>query len=374
MQFPIRVLHVIGNMDQGGIESLLMSLYRNIDRKIIQFDFLTHTKRKGFFDNEIKALGGRVYEVISPFSIKGIFFYQSQLRNFFKKKPHFNIVHSHMNTFSGIILIAAKAMGIETRIAHSHTTVAANKLKTPMWKLSKLFGQKAITHRFTCSKEAAVWSFGKYADTARLFKNAIDVSMYNFNQSFRNDIRDNLNLKNKFVIGHVGRFNEIKNHPFLIDVFANYLKINKDSVLILIGDGPLKQSIKLKVNKLKIENSVIFLGNRNDVNILLCAMDIFVFPSINEGLGIVAIEAQASGLPCLVSSALPKEVKITENLEYASLKDGPEHWANRINKLKGNDRINTYKSIVDNGYDIIECSEWLTGFYVDCNEKVILSE
>ena len=172
--------------------------------------------------------------------------------------------------------------------------------------------------------------FWKHPDKAVIFKNAIDLEKYRFSNATRKRYRNELDLENKYVIGHVGRFNQIKNHSFLIDVYAKLQKRRKDAVLLLVGDGPLLSNMQKKANELGIADTVMFLGNGDDVENLLCAMDIFIFPSTNEGLGIVAIESQASGLPCLVSDTLPYEAKVTDLLEYIPLKNGADYWASRI--------------------------------------------
>lgn len=370
MNQPIRILHIVGVMDQGGIETLLMNLYRNIDRSLIQFDFLTHSTKKGYFDDEIKSLGGNIYSVVNPFSLKGLFLYKKILSDFFTQHAEYTIVHSHMNTFSGIILSIAKKSGVKTRIAHSHTTIAASNIKTPLWKFSRLFGHHAITQYFACSSDATKWSFGRHADKAVIFKNAIDLEKYRFSNDTRETYRNKFDLTEKYVVGHVGRFNQIKNHDFLIDVFRHLLKKRQESLLLLVGDGPLLGEMQKKVHKFGIEDSVIFLGNRDDVEKLLCAMDIFVFPSTNEGLGIVAIEAQALGLPCFVSDALPSEVKVTELLTYEPLENGSEYWASRIQECRiQKDRDKAYLEVKKHGYDIVESAKNLKGFYISCEKK-----
>lgn len=370
MKEPIRILQVVGVMDQGGIETLLMNLYRNIDRSMIQFDFLTHSSKKGFFDDEIKSLDGKIYSVVNPLSARGVFQYNKVLTHFFTEHPEYTIVHSHMNTFSGIILSIAKKTGVKTRIAHSHTTIAASSIKTPLWKFSRLFGHNAITHYFACSRDAAKWSFGKHSDKAVIFKNAIDLEKYQFSKNTREISRNELDLKDKYVVGHVGRFNEIKNHSFLIDIHVKLLKKKKNAVLLLVGDGPLLPDMRKKANDLDVADSILFLGNRDDVEKLLCAMDIFVFPSTNEGLGIVAIEAQASGLPCFVSDILPDEVKVTQLLEYVPLEKCADTWASRIQTCHlPENRAEAYLEVKEQGYDIKESAEWLKYFYINCEKE-----
>ncbi len=370
MKQPIRILHIVSIMDPAGIETLLMSIYRNIDRSLIQFDFLTHSTQKGFFDDEIISLGGRIYSVVNPFSVKGIVQYQKELSTFFKAHSEYSIVHSHMNSYSGMILKVAKKHGLKVRIAHSHTSYHSSFIKRQLVYISRILGKNTNTHFFACSKDAAKWSFGKDADHAIIFNNAIDTSRFKFSSQIRLEYRKQLDLKNKYVIGNIGRFVEKKNHSFLIETFHKVHSIKNNAVLLLMGDGPLLKNMQQKVKELGLDDSVFFLGNRDDIENLLCAMDIFVFPSIHEGLGIVAIEAQASGLNCLVSDAVPKEVNITPLLEYAALEKGTDYWASQILDCQiSKNRDDAYIEVKKQGYDIKENTEWLKKFYFNCIKK-----
>ena len=366
----IRVLHIVGIMNQGGIETLLMNLYRNIDRSIVQFDFLVHSNNEGYFNKEIISLGGKIYSIINPFSLKGMFQYNKELSSFFKKHTEYTIVHSHMNTFSGIILSVAKNAGVNIRIAHSHATGISNPIRRPMGIIAKHFGEDAITNSFACSRDAAKWNFNKTSEKTYIFKNTIDIEKYRFSKKTRMLYRNKLGLKNKHVVGHIGRFDKIKNHSFLIDIHAKLIKKQENTVLLLIGEGPLLTYIQKKVHDLNIDNSVIFLGNRNDVEKLLCAMDLFILPSINEGLGIVAIEAQTSGLPCFVSDALPPETKVSSLLNYLPLSKGTDYWASYIQeKITSRNRDNAYIEVKKQDYDIKKSAEWLKNFYISQNKE-----
>ena len=354
-------------MDPAGIETLLMSIYRNIDRLLIQFDFLTHSTQKGFFDDEIISLGGKIYSVVNPFSIKGIVQYQKKLSTFFKEHSEYSIVHSHMNSYSGMILKVAKKYGLKVRIAHSHTSYHSSFIKRQLVYISKILGKNTNTHSFACSKDAAKWSFGKEADHAIIFNNAIDTSRFKFSSKIRSEYRKQLNLEDKYIIGNIGRFVEKKNHGFLIDTFQKVHATKDNAVLLLMGDGPLLKEMQEKVKELELDDSVLFLGNRDDIEHLLCTMDIFVFPSIHEGLGIVAIEAQASGLNCLVSNTVPQEVKITPLLNYIPLEKGTDYWASQIlNCPIYTNRDDAYLEVKKQGYDIKENTEWLKKFYFKC--------
>ncbi len=220
MQAPLRVLHIVGIMDQGGIETFLMNLYRHIDRSVIQFDFLTHGSKKGFFDDEINSLGGRIYSVVNPFSLKGMFHYRKELLHFFREHPEYTIVHSHMNTFSGIILSIAKQADIPVRIAHSHASGISNPVRLPMGMAAREFGKSSITHFFACSKDAAKWNFRKNADNTTIFKNSICLEKYRFSKAARSAYRKQLGIENKYFLGHIGRFTKLKKHTFLIDIYS----------------------------------------------------------------------------------------------------------------------------------------------------------
>lgn len=356
-----RILHVVTYMGRGGLETMLMNYYRQIDRNKIQFDFLTHRSFKADYDDEILLLGGRIFHLprLNPFSSE----YKSKLRSFFKEHSEYSIIHVHQDCMSSVILKIAKECGVKVRIAHSHSNFQDLNIKL----FVKLFYKHKIgcyaTHLMACSRNAGEWMFGK--KPFQVLRNAIEASRYNYNTIVRKNIREKLKIGNDtLVVGHVGRFSPPKNHSFIIDIFnALHIK-NSNSVLLLVGDGEGRSLIEKKIKQLKLQEHVLLLGKRSDVNEIMQAMDVFLFPSIYEGLGIVVIEAQASGMPCLISDKVPTECKITNLVYRLRLKDDISTWVENILKLSHLPRENTYETIIKNGYDIKQNVEFLQDFYL----------
>lgn len=358
----IRILHIVTYMGRGGLETMIMNYYRNIDRNRVQFDFLVHRDFEADYDKEIIQLGGRIYRLppLNPLSKE----YLSKLDNFFKEHKEYKIVHSHLDCMSAIPLKYAKLNGVPVRIAHAHSSNQTKDLKYPLKLFYKTKISKYANNLFACSNDAGRWMFGKSADFTVL-NNAIDTEKYLFNNNTAQKVRKELNIKNdSLVIGHVGRFENPKNHIFIIDIFAELLKNNSNSVLLLVGEGSLRKSIEEKVNSLGIKNNVIFAGLRTDVNELLQAMNVFLFPSLFEGFGIVALEAQASGLPCLISDKVPIECKKTDLVYQMNLSDSPNKWAEKVIELSKIKRENTYEEIKKSGFDIKANAENLEEFYL----------
>jgi glycosyltransferase involved in cell wall biosynthesis len=365
MSKPIRVLHVVVNMNRGGAETLIMNLYRNIDRSKVQFDFLTC--REGTFDEEIINLGGYIYRI--PYlNEAGHFKYLGALKEFFSVHSDYRIVHSHMNQMSGFVLRAAKNAGIPVRIAQSHNIGSSGNT---LGKIYKWYSGKKIkttaTNLLACSNEAASWLYKDRKDKAVILKNGIEYEKFKFSTVIRANIRDELNISpNSYVIGHIGRFCEQKNHDFLINIFMEFLKTKPQSLLILAGDGPLRKDIEKKVLDLNIEEKVKFLGVRTDINNLIQAFDVFVFPSLYEGLGIVLIEAQASGLTCLTSNNVPKESDMGIGLVKFIPLENANVWVNQILHSPERKKNEDYciKGIIKNGYDIRKIASWIQVFYI----------
>lgn len=362
---PNRVLNVVTKMDAAGIETLLMNFYRNIDRSKVQFDFLTHRSEEGFYDAEILHLGGKIYNVppINPLNHNN---YINALDTFFRVHKEYKIVHSHINTYSMYPLRAAMKAGIPVRIAHSHIANVPLDLKTPFRLYTKFKLKDYSTHNFACSEMAGKWLFGNraiYKDNFKVINNSIDASKYQYNETIDKRIRGQMGLNGNFVIGHIGRFNKQKNHFFLIEVFKEIHKRKPNAMLVLIGEGELKGAIEKKVEELNLTNNVLFAGVRSNVYELLQAMDIFIFPSLYEGLGIVAVEAQAAGVPCLVSDEVPKEAFLTDLIKSKSLSSGAIEWAEDAIKLGDYKKQNTLLEIMNAGFDILEQSKELETFY-----------
>lgn len=362
----IRVLHVVTDMNRGGLETLLVNYYRHINRAEIQFDFLVHRYNRAAYDDEIESLGGKIYRLprLNPFSI----IYKRSLVAFFKTHPEYQIVHAHLDCMSSVVLKAAKECGVKVRIAHSHSSSQDKNMKYPLKLFFRHFIPKYATHLLACGKLAGKWMFGNAGFT--ILNNSIDSAKYTASPEKRKEMRNSFGIKNnEFVLGHVGRFSPVKNHRFILDVFAAIQEQCK-AKLLLVGDGPLRTNIELEAKKLKLDDKVIFTGIRNDVPDLLQAMDVFVFPSIYEGFGIAVIEAQASGLLCFTSDGVPVECNVTGLVHQMDLRAGASAWAEAIiSTMHDNIRRSYRKEICDAGYDINDNSERLTIFYKSLMER-----
>lgn len=327
----VRVLQIIGLACGGGVESVILNYYRNIDKDKVQFDFVVHKHPLKSFVDEAEKYGGRIYEVTAY--TKNIFAFTYEIYKIIKN-GHYDIVHSNMNSLSVFPLFAAWLAGARVRILHNHTTdTKAEGFRTVIKRTLRPFAKVFANQYWACSKLAAEWMYGKQAvDSGKvtIINNAIDLNKFAFCQEKRNALRNELGLEGKFVIGHVGRFMKQKNHEFLIDIFAEVAKLKENAVLMLIGEGPLMVAIRKKANELHLEEKVLFLGVRNDVADLYNVMDVFLFPSLYEGLGMVAVEAQVNGLPVVVSTEVPKEAGIRENIKWYSLDLGALKWAKEV--------------------------------------------
>ena len=327
-----RVLHVVGTMDYGGVETLLMTIYRKIDRQNIQFDFLCHNRSTGKYTDEIAELGGRVFSVEGP-SHLGLVRYHKQLVSYFRTHPEYHIIHAHKSGLNGLILYPAKITGIRNRISHSHIAGASFGFpKNAIVSYSMLLNQISATDRFACSIEAGKYLF--HNASFEVIPNAIDVEKFVFDSEKRGAIRQELHADDDtVVIGHVGRFTEQKNHDQIICIFSEDHSINPHSILVLLGDGETREEIEDKVQKMHLSPFVRFEGLHANVNEYYSAMDCFLFPSLYEGLGIVAVEAQCSGLPVLASDRVPSEVQVTEDIHFLSLSDSPAQWAAKMHEI-----------------------------------------
>ena len=364
MEKPVRVLHILQRMEAGGTQALLMNIYRKIDRNKVQFDFLVEYPDEQFYDDEIKKLGGKVYysTVRKDFNILK---FCNLLKDILRKNPDYKIVHVHTYSIGYFCLKAAKEMNVPVRIAHSHNNETVHDAKY----LFKLALQKIYTiyatDLFACSEEAGRYLFKD--KPFQVLKNAIDSQNFIANADTRNEIRKELGLKDKFVVGHVGRLHPQKNHDFLIDVFAEIKKEKPDAELILVGTGPLEEKVKSKVVEKGLADCVQFLGNRKDMNRIYQAMDVFVFPSLFEGLGIVAIEAQAAGVPIVCSEGLPPETDITPIYRKLLLSDGAEKWANAALEMAQNPKAHTnmQQYVIDAGFDMDATAKYMESYYLN---------
>lgn len=361
---PIVVAQIMGKWFGGGVEAVIMNYYRNIDRSKVQFDFICDEDSTNIPYDEIKKLGGRV--IICP-PYQKIFEYERFLIDLFKKN-NYKIVHSNINTLSIFPLRAAKKAGVPIRIAHSHSTTNKKEWKKNLMKQAlRPFSKKYATDYFACSELAGRWLFGDKTfeqGKVTIINNAIDLDKFKYDEKIRKEKRKELNINDDtLVVGHIGRFVAQKNHTFLIDIFNELHTKEKNSILLLIGQGPLMGEIKQKVEALGISDSVKFLGQRDDVNELYNVMDLFLFPSLYEGLGMVLIEAQANGLPCIASTEVPKIADISSNVQFYDLNDSIDIW------LKNYD-TNRFKFICKNCiYDIKKEAEKLEKYYMKIGKE-----
>lgn len=362
---PIRVAQVVGPAVLGGVDTMVMNYYRHIDRSKVQFDFIMDGYNETLIDDEIKALGGRVYKV-EPYAQNML----KSMRQYYRifKDNHYLIVHSHMNTLSVFPLFEAWRAGVPVRIAHSHSTAGKGEGKrTAMKYMLRPFAKVFPTHYCACSEYAGRWLFGDrtfHCGKVHLVKNAIDLDRFRFKPEVREQVRTQLGINDKFVVGHVGRFMYQKNHEFLVDVFSEIHKKNPDSVLLLVGNGPLQERIQRKVNNLGLSEAVKFLGLRKDVPELMQAMDTLLLPSHYEGLGMVAVEAQASGLWTVCSEAIPEDARISKHMVYCHLDQSAEAWA-KIVLCRKERRSSAYLNEKGKDYEITTASNKLTDFYFD---------
>ncbi|MEG0942245.1 MAG: glycosyltransferase family 1 protein [Angelakisella sp.] len=370
MSSPIHIAHIVGKMVGGGVESVIMNYYRHIDRNSIQFDFIIDNDSTLVPEEEIESLGGRVIR-ISPYGQP--LQYHRDLYTIFKEN-HYIIVHSHINTLSVFPLFAAKRAGVPVRIAHNHSTAAKGELKKNVLKyMLRPFAKLFPTHLCACSEYAARWMFGKASSAngdIKIIPNAIDLSKFHFSNDTRNNCRRQLGLEDKFVVGHVGRFMYPKNHQFLIDIFYEVTKKDESAVLLLIGTGKLRQGIQDKVHLLKLNNTVKFLGYREDIAEMMKAMDVFVLPSFCEGLPVVGVEAQATGLPCVFSDRVPREAKMSPMAEFVRLDAGAENWAKVVLSYRGFRERHEYhvdSPMYDITYAANELKEYYLRLYTECS-------
>jgi glycosyltransferase involved in cell wall biosynthesis len=366
---PLRVLHVLASLDRGGAEAMIMSVYRKIDREKVQFDFVVNESEKEYeHEKEIRQLGGNIYYV-PRYTITNHISYKRAWENLLIGHPEWYLIHGHHTSPAFIYLKIAKKHNRVT-IAHSHIAGSELSVKSYFKVLMRYPLRYISDHLFACSDSAAKWMFGN-RKSVKIINNAINTKKFSFNYTKRVEKRTEMGLKDYFVIGHVGRFQTQKNHEFLIDLFKVIHEKCDKSVLLLVGDGELRQSIEKKVRALGLTDYVIFTGVRSDIDDLLQIMDVFVFPSLYEGLGIVAVEAQAAGLRCVVADTVPKEAYVTDLIETVPLKAKMDIWAEHILKYTvGYERVNTSNLIKSKGFDIDETSIWLEDFYIENGEGI----
>jgi glycosyltransferase involved in cell wall biosynthesis len=331
MQNKLRILHYIPGFWLGGIESMYLNWYQNIDHNKIEFEMLRRTQGEDYPDLiEYRNMGGVDYKLAS---IRNILAFIKSVNEFFSAHHDYNIMHVH-GVGDAYVLWKARKSGINNIIIHAHRAGenSGERFVFIKKRLSR-FAIKQATHYFACSKLAAAWVFKQDADKAVIFYNAVDIDRFSYDSVVRENYRKHLGLLDKLVVGHIGRMSHQKNYPFLLSVFRALAKQNEKACLILVGDGPDRPKIEKAIEELGLINKVLMLGLRSDIPQLMQAMDVFVLPSHYEGFPVTIIEAQSAGLPCVVSDAVTDEVCLTELVRRVSLKDSAEIWIHVIKTL-----------------------------------------
>lgn len=359
---PIRILQVVTSLNPGGIENYLMNLYRNIDREVIQFDFLVHRSEPGLYEKEVEDLGGRIYRVPRANPLNPNYF--ASLNAFFSEHGY-SVVHAHLDCMSAFVLKAAKKYGVTTRVAHSHSSSQDRDLKYPIKLLCKRLIPRYATDLFACGQQAGAWMFNGRAFSIK--PNAIDLNRFRFSMESRLALRGEFSIPdNAVLMGHVGRFNPVKNQSFLLDVLKEALQAHKDAYLMLIGDGEQRQPVEERAKDLGVSERVRFAGVRNDVQACMSAFDIFAMPSLYEGLPLVLVEAQASGLQCLINDSIPADCDLTDLIVRLPLETSC--WAEKIpdsNLGQQKFRDVNLKTLADCGFDINDAAAEMQKFYLD---------
>lgn len=366
----MRILHVIGAMDRGGAETMIMNLYRSMDRTQVQFDFLVHEQRVCDYDEEIESLGGRVFRCLPRFTGANYLRYRRLCQDFFREHEEHPIVHGHIASSSALYLSVAKRFGRIT-IAHSHAQNYPLSLPELGFRVVTYPTRFVADQFLACSLEAGRDRFGNAVvrgDSFHVVKNAIDVDAYACDALEHVQAKRALGYEGSVLIGHVGRFDPVKNHPFLIEVFAQIAQRVPSAKLILVGRGSGEAVTRQLVHERGLDGQVVFFGVTDHVPDVLKALDVFVFPSFSEGLSMAAVEAQAAGIPCVLSTGIPELAVVSPSLaQRLSLEEGVAMWANSVLEALGAtvDRSSGAEAARACGYDVSLTAHWLGEYYDD---------
>ena len=369
MSEPIRVLHVIGIMNRGGAETMIMNLYRHIDRNKVQIDFVENSNEPAAFDEEILSLGGKIFHC-PHYNGKNHFGYVKWWNDFFKEhRGEYPIIHGHLGSTAAIYLSAAKKYGIYT-IAHSHSSGTSHGFKSLLYKIMSYNTRNVADYFFACSEAAGKDRFGSRVTSGEhysVLNNAIDAAKFSFDSSVREAVRSEFGYgREQLVVGHIGRYTKEKNHEFVIKIFSEIRKIDKNTRLLMVGDGPLHAQMVHAAEQSGIASDTIFTGVRSDVERLMQAMDVFILPSLYEGLPVTMVEAQAAGLPCIISDKVPPECIITEGLvDILPLSAEPALWAEKILGKRNILRTDHRAEIAAHGFNITTEAVKLQEFYLN---------
>ena len=368
----IRVLQSVSNMDRAGIETMLMNYYRRMDHDKIQFDFIVNKPKPGDYDDEIRSMGGRIFKSpgLNPLHYPR---YMRFMQEIIAQDDRIKIVHTHNEAMGLYALNGAKRAGVKVRIAHAHCTKIVRDYKWPLKMYCKHFLPSAATDLWSCGRDAGIYFFGKENWDARgvVIHNAIETDSFRFDPAVRAQMRERYGFTDKVVLGHVGRFNIQKNHTRLLTIFDAFLKLQPNAVLVLVGDGELKEQILQQAVSLGIRDKILFAGLQSNVNDWYQMMDLFILPSPAEGLPVVGVEAQASGLGCIFSTGVPDEVLFSDHAIRCSLSDSDSIWAEKIQQLLRQpfDRAQGIDIIRQAGYDISVEALRLQELYLKMSER-----
>lgn len=374
---PIRVLHVLTIMVRGGAETMVMNYYRKINRDLVQFDFLVHRQERSDFDDEIEQLGGVIHRLpsISP---KNYFNYKRALNAFFDEHPEYKIVHCHINGLGHWVLKASKQKGVPVRIAHAHNAYepwfrklflknadVKATIKTTIQAMLRYGVRKNASHNFACGEKAGKWLFGpNMEEKPTIIHNAIDAELFRYDENAGKMVKKELQIENCKVIGHIGSFTEAKNHIFSLNVFKEVHTLDENTRLVFVGDGPFRKKIEQQISRLGLDGKVLLLGVRDDIPRLVQGFDLFLFPSLYEGLPVTLLEAQAGGLQIVLSENITREVAITNLTTYLPLDLPVDQWGETVKNKLEYLRRDTYEEIVERNYDINQNAAELQKFYL----------
>ena len=362
-----------GSLDAGGAETFIVNLFQRIDKNKFDFEFIVYEDKEYFYTNKIKSSNGTIHSLCSKDPLKD-WLPVRLVKRWYKlyqllKREEYQVFHCNCDfSFKFVEMYLAKKAGVPIRICHSHnsgleSTTIKKRIKIRLHQKFIPLLNKFTTHRLACSQEAGEWLFGSKRNDILIIHNAIDTEKYIYTEEKHLTEKKMLGMENDLIIGHIGRFFPVKNHDFLIDIFYEIYKKRNCAKLILVGEGEEKRKIQNKVNKLGLESAVLFVGVTHNIVQLLLAMDVFVMPSFFEGLPVAAVEAQASGLPCVFSENISRMIAISNHVKFVSLEKTAEEWADIILDSSELKRENTYKVMCENGYDISVCAKQMEKIY-----------
>ena len=367
MSAPIRVLQVFAALDSGGVSNFVMNLFREIDTDRIQFDFAMTAGEKSLYDDEVLSRGGRIFYFDTTKNAT------TNLRRILREEGPFQVVHSHVFFYSGLVLAEAKKAKVPIRIAHAHNAHTGESRSVP--RIAYERGMQVLiranaTHMLGCSEKACRYVFGDKImkdPRAAVMPDGIDCDRFAFNPEVREQVRNEYGLNGKFVIGHVGHFNPAKNHEKILSVFAEVCRRRDDAVLLLVGDGELEQDVRNRVAELNLTDRVVFAGAHKDVERFYQAMDVFLFPSRYEGFGMAMIEAQCSGLKCVASDVVPEETNVSSNSKYLSLSAADCEWVSALETSHNSN--NREQAIIDikKAFDSVITSSRMVALYLEAD-------